>query len=144
MTEAFVYKESSPEQLRHLDQVIQLMNWYDAGDIEFGCNGGVVPRFNTNDLFYWGCGDAEDITPDDMGLLNSTASELEAMGKSCYLGVLFAARKRRLRPQGACYPERDLDLCLLLDACGPYREPQLGNPQERPHHKKYGKNEATP
>lgn len=44
-----------------------------------------------------------------------------------HAGALYAARRRGLRPQGACYP-KDTRLWHLFDQCGPEREVGFGNP----------------
>jgi hypothetical protein len=44
---------------------------------------------------------------------------------------LFVCRERKMRPQGAVYPE-DRRFWPLFDACGPEREVGLGNPHASP------------
>lgn len=84
---------------------------------------------NVNDVFWWGTGDAEEITPENINALEQAILDCE---KACdigevYGGWLFAARNRKLRPQGASYPE-ERELWPLFDACGPERTTGHGNP----------------
>lgn len=79
---------------------------------------------NCNDFFWWGCADLEPIKyDDDMALL------LECLGLDGTHGpLLYCARKRQMRPQGAYYKYIGKDLWPLFDACGPVREKGIGNP----------------
>lgn len=49
---------------------------------------------------------------------------------------LFACRSRKMRPQGACYPDDHPELWPLFDACGPEREVGMGNPYRPGERKK--------
>jgi hypothetical protein len=85
---------------------------------------------NCNDLMAWGASGCYDITPDNIDRLEKTIEECEAI--DCYDGAiigcdLFVCRERKMRPQGAVYPE-DRRFWPLFDACGPEREVGLGNP----------------
>jgi len=70
-----------------------------------------------NDTFYWGCADAESITPEELPALADCYKVAGQWG-----GELWAARKRGMRPQRAsyteCYPK---ETWPLFDACGPER-----------------------
>jgi hypothetical protein len=48
-----------------------------------------------------------------------------------HLAELYAARIRKMRPQGAAYPERAATQALF-DACGPERAIGFGNPRRPP------------
>ncbi len=88
---------------------------------------------NCSDVFYWGCADGEEITPDNIAMLEQAMADCEAVDKvagTCSAAWLFAARVRQMRPQGASYPG-EAALWALFDACGPERAVGLGNP--RPH-----------
>lgn len=83
-----------------------------------------------NDVFAWGCADAETITPDNLPQLRKALADVAAVAETWAgdeAAYLFVARIRQHRPQGACYPE-DRKLWPLFDACGPERELGLGNP----------------
>lgn len=70
-----------------------------------------------NDLFYWATADAEEITKDDIPLLRRTLKDLKRLDATEVLGHLFAARKRKLRPQRPCYRGMGPALAALYDAC---------------------------
>jgi len=83
-----------------------------------------------NDLFAWGCADAEYIeSQDDVDLYEKSIEDCGA--DTVWVSYLFCARKRKMRPQGACYPE-DESLWPLFDACGEEREIDIGNPYPQP------------
>lgn len=84
---------------------------------------------NVNDVFAWGAADLEEVTAENV-------DELEQAFRDCatvcdtgeiYGPWLFAARRRKLRPQGASYPQEQ-ELWPLFDTCGPERETGFGNP----------------
>lgn len=75
-----------------------------------------------NDLFSWGTADGEELTVADLPLFKKCVEDTQS-----YACDLYAARKRKMRPQGAAYPG-DKSLWPLFDACGPERETGLGNP----------------
>lgn len=106
-------------------------------------------RFSANipDLFWWGGGDDEPITPDDLPLLERTHADLAALDcADMWLAELYAARRRKMRPQGASYhnpgvgtwlrhpemAEQYVALNAFYDQCGPEREVGFGNPRPRP------------
>jgi hypothetical protein len=83
-----------------------------------------------SDVFWWGTADAEDITPADVPLLESSAADLRAINRDEFTAELYCARKRGMRPQGAWYgPGMEPELVALFDACGPWRETDLMNPK---------------
>ena len=82
---------------------------------------------NCNDFFFWGCADAEDVTPENFPVLLQAMSDADLAGDASYGGLLFCARVRQVRPQGCCYPG-NRSLWPLFDACGPEREIDTGNP----------------
>lgn len=88
-----------------------------------------------NDTFFWGTGDGEDITPENVHLLEEASKELAAFGEQVRdfcLTTLFAAKVRKMRPQGALYKYLDEETWPLFDACGPERDVGLGNPEPHP------------
>lgn len=71
-----------------------------------------------NDFFFWATADAEEITAADLPLLKSCLADLkQADDATYYLGELFAARKRHLRPQKPCYKDMHPSVAALFDAC---------------------------
>lgn len=91
---------------------------------------------NCSDVFTWGTADCERIDDEsDLNGLEQAIWECEViMGR--YRGadgfLLWVARKREMRPQGAFYDHLDKELWHLFDACGPVRETDTLNPKSRP------------
>ena len=86
---------------------------------------GEKPCVNCNDLFFWGCADAENINEELMVEFNQAVSDC---GDLRIGAELYCARRREMRPQGACYSYYDKALWPLFDACGPERDVGFGNP----------------
>jgi hypothetical protein len=95
--------------------------------------GGFKLFINCNDFFHWACADAEEITDDNVDLLEDTFKEVQELkGKwdAHDAPLLFCARSRKMRPQGAFYKHLDTDLHHLFNAAGPDRDLDLFNPKE--------------
>lgn len=90
---------------------------------------------NCNDDFWWATSDCEVITPDNIELLEQSIRDaVDTAGdpRDAYWGVLlFCARIRGMRPQGAAYPEKAA-LQELLNSAGPERPVEFGNPKSIP------------
>lgn len=80
-----------------------------------------------DDFFFWGCGDSEDITPDNFYLLEPAFDDAEHI----WGPLLFCARSRGMRPQGAYYKSIPKDMWPLFDACGPERDVDFTNPKQQ-------------
>lgn len=88
---------------------------------------------NCNDLFYWGVADCEEVTPENVELLEKTIKDVEkATKRRRFADLLFAARVRGSRPQNAYYRYLPEELWPLFDACGPQRAIDVGNPDPDP------------
>lgn len=90
---------------------------------------------NCSDLFFWGSADAELITSEKLGILYESKKDMDALDIPDYqrqYGLLFAARARGMRPQGAYYKYLHEATHPLFDACGPKRETGFGNPKQQP------------
>lgn len=91
-----------------------------------------------SDVFAWGFADVEEITPENIGELDQTIADCRnALGADFDMDsalLVFCARVRQMRPQGAAYPAffPDPRWYALLDAAGPRRLTGPGNPQEQP------------
>lgn len=88
---------------------------------------------NCNDLFWWGSGDAEQITPANIHLLEPAIEDCKKIADTmvCYGPELFVATVREMRPQGSSYPDtypENKKLWPLYDACGPKRKIDGSNP----------------
>lgn len=106
-------------------------------EVFWHCTGGTkAPEFlvNCSDFFYWGCADCEAITPANVHYLREAIAECEAIPNYegvGYIGSLFCAKVRGLRPQGCTNP-KDAAVRALFDACGPKREINIANPHHHP------------
>lgn len=92
---------------------------------------------NCSDLFYWGTSDLELITPEKLGVLYEAKKELDALDIPDYkreYGLLFCAKVRGMRPQGAYYKYLDKATWHLFDECGTIRETNQLNPTPHPEH----------
>lgn len=77
-----------------------------------------------NDVFWWATADLEEITPDNIHLLEESYRDLKAIDyvETSFTSMLFAARSRGMRPQYPAYPKFFDKVSALLDAAGPPRE----------------------
>jgi hypothetical protein len=120
--------------MKHIDEVTTLIralwndstHWYVAEHDD----GTVEPKvsINVNDVFFWGCADSEDIEVEDLPLFCECTEACKAAGDPYNGSLLYAARKRGERPQGAFYTYIEQSAWPLFDACGPEREVDFGNP----------------
>lgn len=85
-------------------------------------------NINCNDLFFWGCADCEEIALDELASLKLAIDDAAAAGADSCGDLLWVARKRAMRPQGAYYAHFPEGLAKLFDACGEYRKAEFGNP----------------
>jgi hypothetical protein len=101
-------------------------------------DGGEIRFFaQVSDFFHWGGSDLEEIQPGDLDELERAAKDVLLAGaaSSVWAGDLFAARKRGMRPQGACYKHIPQSLWVLFNAAGPERAVDLLNPKPVPEAK---------
>jgi hypothetical protein len=120
--------------LRRLFELAHSDKGFDLSDLIVIPEGDQVSvLMNCSDLFYWACVDTEPVTPDNISELERSVSDCERAVKfgGCSSPSLFAARMRKMRPQGAAYPEEP-ELWPLFDDCGPERDVGVGNPKPHP------------
>jgi len=84
-------------------------------------------RVLCNDIFWWGTGDAEEITEDDLTLFEESLKD----GGWEVGYILYCARRRKMRPQGAAYSIIPEKYWPMFDACGPERKTDFGNPYRK-------------
>lgn len=114
-------------------KILDILYRYDLHDeLWWRTTGEYAPLtlfLRCNDVFYWGSADHEQLTQDHPDLLEKAIQDVAAIDHYAveWGSLLFIARVRGMRPQGAAYP-KNKDLWPLLDACGPERETGLGNP----------------
>jgi hypothetical protein len=98
------YIDALPEDVK--DFIIQ-------GKIRISDNDGISMYINCNDLFYWACADEEEFTLDDLNDLKKAYLESPENGD-----ILWACRKRGMRPQTPFYKLIDKSEHSLFNACG--------------------------
>lgn len=92
--------------------------------------GPIKVSINCNDLFYWGCSDGEEVTPENFNLLEEAYEQLKPLYEvpsfvcSITLGLLFCCKARQMRPQTPYYYHIDRKYWDLFNACGKVREDQ--------------------
>lgn len=130
-----------------LDFIEAILRILDEADCHDGLywnsrrgDGVIHLSVRCSDVFEWGTADGEDIeTDEDVELLRQCLADLNEASEDygdCYLPELYAARRRRQRPQGAWFAPKRWELAdgageirqLFLDA-GPERPIDLFNPQ---------------
>lgn len=119
-------------ELAFILRVLRLYERADNSDLFWRVEGGHV-RFlaNCSDTFEWATADAEEITPDDVDLLEQTLADLRAVSweQDIWLSELYAARKRGLRPMNRWFSGGIAPGVLeLFAACGPERESTFLSP----------------
>jgi hypothetical protein len=90
------------DQLEYMTRVLSLINPYDCDEILWNIQDGKV-RFQVNcsDFFHWACADCEDVTEENIELLENCYKELEGLTEhyKSYAKDLFCCRVRQMRPQ---------------------------------------------
>lgn len=140
-------------EMSFIKRLLRLTATYDASDVlswRFDDNDKLSFFINCSDVFYWATSDAEDVTPDNISILEKSFKDLENIDYDyayAYGSTLFCARLRKMRPQGAAYPfssftipecdPQDLEtyqkVWNLFDAAGPEREVGTFNPRHPPY-----------
>jgi hypothetical protein len=103
-------------------------------ELEWVCNQDKTVQFyiNCNDLFFWACADAVELTETNFQDLVQAVDDVHnTIDYSSFGSLLFCARQRKMRPQNAYYEYMDKKLWPLFDTCGPERDSQILNPKER-------------
>ncbi len=77
-----------------------------------------------SDSFSWGTADAEPLTIEQLPILKQAIIDAEYDAE-----LLYCARVRKMRPQGAMYEYIDEKKWDLFNACGPEREIDFLNPK---------------
>lgn len=114
---------------------------------------------NCNDLFDWACADAEEVTPENIHILEQAWADIKPMVEEWRNGFktkwlppekepdyidtthaveLFACRIRKMRPQGPCYQSIPPVVAVLFDSAGPDRG------SKRPYKGTCGRGGPTP
>lgn len=127
-----------------LDKYIAFMgtNWVKDESVKDGPvpghrEEGEIPFINCNDFFAWGCADGEDINEETLPELQKAVEDCK--GDMETGALLYCARRRKIRPQGACYSMIPEELWPLFHDCGPERETGFGNPYKPGEYKRNAK-----
>jgi len=116
---------------QEVHELVKTLSKLDIDDLYWYTKDGEVKScVNCNDMFAWGCADAEDIEIEDLKLLKEVHKQLEdiEVGLSAYWYFLYCARKRNIRPQGAMYKHIPKEMLNLINDCGTEREIDICNP----------------
>jgi hypothetical protein len=84
---------------------------------------------NCSDLFWWASVDSERLTPENIDVFRRSIEDMREIGEVHLGPLLFCARVRGMRPQGAYYEHFTRKAHELFNAAGPERETGLGNPK---------------
>jgi hypothetical protein len=113
--------------------LLKLMAYWDLHD-ELYWSRDLDFFIKCSDVFAWGYADCEKIASQvDVDLLEEAIGdcrEIEEMGQFS-ASMLYVARKRGMRPQGAMYEHIPVELHKLFDHAGPERKVGVGNPVAR-------------
>ena len=105
-------------------QDVQATEWGVTRYVEgSGHEGTWRYSVNVNDVFAWACADAEALEPLELQDWEQAWKDSPSCG-----GMLWVARKRKMRPQGAIYKVIPYESWHLFDEAGPARDVGLGNP----------------
>lgn len=124
-------EQPSIEKLIEMDIAFMGSDWVDDEAVTEGPMKGLryvgeKPCVGCNDIFFWGCADAEDINEETLPLYHKA---LEDCGENHEVAaMLYCARIRKERLQGAAYSFVPEVLWQLFHDCGPEREVGFGNP----------------
>ena len=118
-------------------EIFSLSHADSYGDLFWRVDDGKILLYaNVSDVFFWGGSDAEEITQEKLPELERAYDDLKAVEAEEFTAELYAARIRRMRPQGAAYPSDTHEswrrVAGLYDACGPERVIDMGNPKKPP------------
>lgn len=80
---------------------------------------------DVSDAFFWGCSDGENVLEEDVDDWVQAWKDYPLNG-----GLLWTARKRQMRPQGAYFTSIAKTHWHLFEEAGPKRETGFGNPAE--------------
>lgn len=94
----------------------------DASDLIWRFENGAPKLYILcSDLFYWACADAEDVTAQNVEVLEQAMKDAAAVDHRHYGALLFCCRVRKMRPQKPVLGRLDDKLRPLFEACGPGR-----------------------
>ena len=92
---------------------------------------GIKMFAGCSDFFHLATADAEEITADDIPLLETCLADLLTTGEEYYLAELFAGRKRKMRPHRSAYKGMTPAVAALFDGCSTEEERAGVDQQDR-------------
>jgi len=98
-------------------------NSSSAGKIEGLPDDHIRMHILCNDVFWWATSDMEEITEENVDILEQSLSDSKYAGE-----ILFCARVRKMRPQGAFCKDLSEEDKKLFNEVGPEREIDFWNP----------------
>ena len=114
-----------------IERILRVTAFDYCGDLFWNTDAKDAPvkMFITcSDIFWWGTADCEQVTQENILVLESAIDECEQRQDYLWGPALFVARVRRLRPQGAVLKEIPSGIRELFEACGPVRPVNFDNP----------------
>jgi hypothetical protein len=123
------YKQKYDDLIAILSFFSNSNNWDIQQDLFWRCDEKYAPItfwIRCDDLFYWACGDLEEIKVEMLPELQKCIDDCINIDPDMGMleaGNLFACRRRKMRPQKPAYPKNKA-LWTLFDSCGPERKPQ--------------------
>ena len=114
------------------EQIVRVLSIFEVADLYDGAliwkvfPDGIHFWAQCSDVFYWGTADGEPIETDaDLDLLRQCLDELALFDSTFYMPELYAARRRKMRPQRPWLEHReDPNVLALFLAAGPERDPK--------------------
>lgn len=107
------FLEKHPHQTEIIDALLN--DWiYLQADDEY-----IKLFVNCNDVFYWAMSESEEIKPEEIKDLRECAKLSKDYG-----AMLWACRKRGMRPQSPRFKDFSDEEKKLFEACGPERDPK--------------------
>lgn len=134
---------AAPAAVPFVTRVLEIFSLSHAdayGDLFWRVDDGEAKLYaNVSDVFFWGGSDVEEITRETLPVLEQAYADLKEIESEEFTAELYAARVRKMRPQGAAYPSDAYTgwrkVSALYDLCGPERPRDMGNPKLAPAHK---------
>jgi len=121
------FRKDFDPRIETIQRILRLIAEHDCHNTLFW-RSDLKFYINCNDAFCWATSDAEPIESEaDIDLLQKSMEEGGDDGP-----LLYCARRRGMRPQGAMYTYLEPEHWPLFDACGPKREVGFGNPAQHP------------
>jgi len=126
--------------ITNFEDLVKILALFDGSDgpapesVWWRTDGEYAPFtlfVNCNDFFAWGCADCEEITAEDYNDLVKAIKDASNSEHGWAGHLLWVARKRKMRPQGAYYKYLDEAVHHLFDEAGPARSVDMLNPVDQ-------------